>query len=117
MSYYVYVFRKEVRDQKLPPNFLENMKAIGPAFTDAQIASLKDRLGMYGYAVTHETSAKTQLSNEEWGVEVTVMPNYLLFASGTGDELFEALQTASELTDSGEFAKFDPQEGGWEDAI
>jgi hypothetical protein len=29
--------------------------------------------------------------------------------------MFEAGMTASELTDSGEFEKYDPQNGGWEE--
>ena len=39
-----------------------------------------------------------------------------LVASGE-DGIFEINMTASEFTDTGEFLKYDPQDGGWEEPM
>jgi len=52
-------------------------------------------------------------------ITVAVFPTLIAFSipywREMGDALFEALQDASELTDSGKFSLFNPQENSWSD--
>ncbi len=50
--------------------------------------------------------------NDE-GVSALLTSSALYF-SATGEGVFEISMTASEFTDSGEFVKYDPQNGRWE---
>jgi hypothetical protein len=116
MGYHVYLFRKEVRQNK-DLEFLENEDLIVP-FTDDQFSRLKTRLLKYGYQIENESGGIIQFRFKDGksGVQAMLSQRYLSFSSGFSEnDVFEISQTASEFTDSGEFAKLDPQDGQWEE--
>ncbi len=116
MSYSVYLFRKEVKEQNSDLEFLEDENLVVP-FTDEQIESLKASLLRYGYQV-EDSDGNTISFNYKGGrdnIKVLLTKKQLAFSSGfSEDGIFEISQTASELADNEEFAKFDPQNGEWE---
>lgn len=117
MSYHVYLFRKEVKEQNDGLDFLENDKLVID-FTDKQFEQLKNRLVKYGFQIENE---KPDLINfnfkgGQYGISVMLTKSQLSFSSGFSENgIFEIGMTASEFTDTGEFVKLDPQEGKWEE--
>jgi len=117
MSYDVSLFRREVKDQNQGLDFLEDNSKI-PDFTPEQFERLKKRLLAYKFEIETETKEYTvfNFKGGKFGIQVTLFPNQLSFSSGFNEDgVFEISQTASEFTDSGEFAKLDMQEGKWEE--
>lgn len=117
MSYDIRLFRKEVKDKYLEErsgDFFDNEANI-MEFTPQQHAALKERLLSYGYVIQHERPGHISFGYEnDRGISALLTSNGLYFAS-TGEGIFEISMTSSEFTDTGEFAKFDPQSGGWEE--
>ena len=117
MSYTVSIFKKEVKE-KYPSNFdfLEDEGSIAP-FSAEQLFKLKERLLLYGYKIEKEKNLTIAfLFKEDHGISATLYKNQLAFSSGFSvDAVAEISLTASEFTDSGEFAKLDLQNGGWEE--
>lgn len=116
MSYNIHLYRKEFKEKQLQSkkdDFFEAEENKVP-FTSEQKESLHKRLLSYSYTVEYEKDGQTQFGfkNEE-GVEA-LLTNDCLYFSSTGGGIFEISMTSSEFTDSGEFAKYDPQNGGWE---
>ena len=116
MGYNVYIFRKEVKD-KFPTDFefMENEDLID-SFSSEQFDNLKTRLLKYGYQIENESEKEVSFNfnGGEHGINATLS---LFFSSGFSDNgMAEISLTSSELTDSGEFAKLDPQDGNWEEA-
>lgn len=119
MSYSVVLFRKEVKEQNKGFEFLED-EALIPNFTDEQFEKLKKRLLAYKFEIERENkdSIEFNFKGGQFGIEVTLYRNQLSFRSGFNEHgVFEITQTASEFTDSGEFAKLDMQEGKWEEEL
>jgi len=117
MGYHVYLFRKEVKDNNQDLEFLENDELITP-FTDIQFNNLKERLLKYGYQVEREADGSVifNFKGGQGGIKATLTKKQLSFSSGFDqDDIFEISQTASEFTDNGDFKKFDPQDGQWEE--
>ena len=117
MSYSVHLYRAEVREIAVTrPDFLEREELL-PAFTAAQLATLTDRLRRYGYVPTGAArSGRVFALPTEPDVSVLLTDNALFF-SASGSGIFEAGMTASEFTDTGEFAKYDPQTNEWNDGL
>lgn len=117
MSYDISLFRKEVKDQNKGLDFLEDDSLI-PDFTQEQYETLKERLLAYDFQVENETKDHITFNFKggKFGIQATLFRNQLSFSSGFNEDgVFEISQTASEFTDSGEFAKLDMQEGKWEE--
>ncbi len=115
MGYHVYLFRKEVKEQNSGFDFLEQEELV-LNFTEEQFENLKNRLLRYGYERENESSKSIRFQNKPSGTTALLTRSQLSFSSGLSEDgVFEISMTASEFTDSGEFAKFDPQEGAWEE--
>jgi len=117
MSYHVYLFRKEVKEQNADLGFLENDELV-VQFTVEQFEQLKKRLLTYGFQIENESSdlINFNFKGGQLGISVFLRKSQLSFSSGFSQEaIFEICMTASEFTDSEEFAVFNPQEGKWEE--
>ncbi|WP_052598687.1 hypothetical protein [Aureispira sp. CCB-QB1] len=117
MSYHVYLFRKEVKEQNTGFEFLENENLV-LNFTAEQFISLKERLLRYQFQIEKETadSIEFNFKGGQYGIVAILTKSQLSFSSGfSEDGIFEIGMTASEFTDTGDFAKFDPQLGEWEE--
>lgn len=117
MGYDVFLFRKEVKERNSTLDFLEREDLVVP-FTDEQFNKLKARLLRYGYEVEHESASEVRFNFKggKFGIAAALTKNQLSFSSGFDQNgVAEISLTASELTDSGEFKKLDPQDGGWEE--
>lgn len=117
MSYAVHLFRIEVREKyasSQDDDFFEKEENLVP-FTPSQKEALKNRLLQYNYSLEKEDGTALQFSfPDDEGIEVLLTDSGLYFSAG-GEGIFEIGMTASEFTDSGDFAKYDPQQGGWEE--
>ncbi len=87
------------------------------AFSQGQFDALKARLLNYDYEVirTVDDALHFKKSEDESSV-VAYLTRYAIYfsASFNQEDSFEISMTASEFTDTGEFAKYDPQLGTWE---
>jgi len=96
-------------------NFFDNEQNLVP-FTDEQIQQLRDRLTGYDYVLEKEDQDGSRFRHSEYNISALLTGKGLYFTAAWGEEnIFEAGMTASEFTDSGEFEKYDPQNGGWEE--
>ena len=117
MSYDVYLFRKEVKEQNKGFDFLEKEDSL-IQFTEEQFDSLKRRLLSYKFEIENEqeNAISFNFQGGKLGISVLLTEAKLAFSSNFSvDGIFEIGMTASEFTDSGEFVKYDPQAGGWEE--
>ncbi|WP_111860854.1 hypothetical protein [Acinetobacter sp. CFCC 10889] len=86
-------------------------------FSDAQFKALKARLLSYDYEIirTVDDTLHFKKSDAESSAVAYLTRYAIYFSAGFNPEdSFEISMTASEFTDTGEFAKFDPQLGEWE---
>lgn len=84
-------------------------------FTNEQFLSLKQRLQVYGYVLTDAADQQYHFEHNEHAIIVLLTDSGLYFHAAFEQEaIFEAGMTCSEFTDTDEFAKYDPQQGGWE---
>jgi hypothetical protein len=118
MSYDIHLFSRETKlkaQKKGQFDFFDDDKNFEP-FTDQQIKELMERLTDYGYEFIRKDEFGSHYSHEEFGISASLANNGLYFStSGDEDDIFEMGMTVSEFTDSGEFEKYDPQNGGWEE--
>ena len=118
MSYDIQLFRIETREREKKlqdENFFEQEKNLEP-FTEEQFTALRKRLVIYEYIEEQDKGKEIEFVHPDYGIRVLLTQRGLYFtASWNGDAIFEAGLTASEFTDSDEFAKYDPQSGGWEE--
>jgi hypothetical protein len=117
MSYNIQIFRNETkaREQKLhDENLFETEDNLEP-FTANQLEQLKKRLVVYGYVLNQTNQHGIDYSHPEYG-QALLTDRGLYFTTGFSEEcIFEVGMTASEFTDTGEYQKYDPQNGGWEE--
>lgn len=117
MSYTIQLYRKEVKEKQQASHahdFFENEENLIP-FTTGQSQYLRERLISYGFFVEREENTTTDFGfKKDEGISALLTANALYFSS-TGDGIFEIGMTASEFTDTEEFVKYDPQNGGWEE--
>ena len=118
MSYDIALFGIETKDKEeksTDENFFENEKNLAP-FTAQQFQELKDRLLQYEYDLIKEDDFKLQFKhqNEDYGSALLTKEALYFTASWDEDSIFEVGMTASEFTDTGEYAKYDFQNGEWE---
>ncbi len=117
MSYDISLYRVETKENynSNDDSFFENEANFVP-FTEKQLLELKERLLRYDYEVTREDDFGIHFSNqdEDYGTVLLTQRALYFTASFNEDSIFEVAMTASEFTDTGEYAKYDSQ-NGWED--
>lgn len=117
MSYDIHLFRKETkeREQKLnDESFFDDEKNLEP-FTAPQIEELKARLAKYNYVLHEKSKYGFHFEHPEYG-QALLTDEALYFSTDFNEEnIFEVGMTASEFTDTGEYQKYDPQNGEWEE--
>ncbi len=120
MSFSMHIFRKEVqRAQEAAgdPEFFEEPANLLP-ITEAQKAQLSARLEKYNYRETGREGERIFYEFNDGNTFAQAMLTARgLYFSASGEGIFEIAMTSSEFTDSGEFAKYDPREGGWEEDL
>jgi hypothetical protein len=120
MSYDIQLFRIETkeREQKQPHcedlTFFENEENLEP-FTEMQMLQLKQRLSNYEYNFVKEDEYGYHFTHSEYGFALLTKRALYFTTSFNEDSIFEVGMTVSEFTDTGEFAKYDPQNDGWEE--
>ena len=118
MSYDISLYRIETKEKEEvsdDENFFENEENL-VAFTAQQFQELQDRLVSYGYELSGENDYGLSFSHQDEDRGTALLTNEALFfrASWSKNSIFEVGMTASEFTDSGEYAKYDFQNGEWE---
>lgn len=117
MSYDVQLFRIETREreeQSNDPDFFEKEENLVP-FSAEQFQALSARLKRYQFIEERKSTFGTHLHNEQYGISALLTDRAVYFQSGWDhDGIFELSMTTSEFTDTGEFAKYDRQNDGWE---
>jgi hypothetical protein len=118
MSYDIRLYAIETRsleESSDNEDFFDGDDNLHP-FTEEQFNSLKESMAGYGYEVDTESRQQIAYSHPEYNITAILTRHALYFNSGFDqDSIFEAGMAASELTDTRDFAKYDPQAGGWED--
>ena len=85
------------------------------SFTPEQKEYLKQRLLKYGYTIEREQNGYIFFTIEDNYSVTSLLTDKALFFSSSDEGIFEISMTASEFTDTEEFEKYDPQNGGWEE--
>ena len=96
--------------------FFEHIENFVP-FSSEQFSALKQRLINYGYVIEHIDNDTIYFNKqaEESTLQCCLTQYAVYFSSGFNQNaIFEICMTGSEFTDTGEFAKYDPQLGEWE---
>lgn len=84
-------------------------------FSPSQIERLRRRLSLHGFTETMLRNTQSEFVHPSNGVSALMTGKGLYFRAAFAQaSVFEASMIASELTDTGDFAKYDPQAGGWE---
>ncbi len=119
MSYDIALYRietKEKEEASNDENFFDNDDNL-VAFTALQFQELKNRLLEYDYELSKEDNFGIHFhhQNEDFGTALLTKEALFFTASWNENSIFEVGMTASEFTDTGEFAKYDFQNDGWEE--
>ena len=115
MSYQIYLFAKELLNNKNIGQLLENEKEI-PKLSSETVNQLKEKLIRYKYVIKEEkkNEIKFYYISEKTGISARLTNNLLAFTSGTDEDgIFEIMQTASEFVNK-DIIKYDIQSGEWE---
>ncbi|AFK01839.1 hypothetical protein Emtol_0686 [Emticicia oligotrophica DSM 17448] len=116
MSYNIQVYTAQTMVAEMEAEseeFFDNDKNLIP-FTEKQKATLKERLIKFGFELAKEDKKGISFKNEQFEGMRAILTNGGLYIRSSFDDAFEIGMLASELTDTGEFAKYDPQADGWE---
>lgn len=116
MSYDIFLFKKAAKEQKKGLEILEEENPIWD-FSQEQFEGLKERLLIYSFQIESEKPSVIffNFKGDQFGIRATLCKSNLAFSSDFSQEgIFEICMTAAEFTDNGEFAVFNPQQGGWE---
>ncbi len=119
MSYDISLFRIETKRKEQRTNndnFFEKEENLVP-FTNKQFQELKERLLQYDYELRNEDKKGIHFTNsdEDYGTALLTKEGIYFTASFNEKSIFEVGMTASEFTDTGEYAKYDFQSGEWEE--
>ncbi|AGT43856.1 hypothetical protein [Treponema pedis] len=117
MSYDISLYRTETKEKELhsnDENFFDKYENLVP-FTEEQYHSLRARLEEYDYVLQEKNKYGLLFGHEEYGTALLTEEALFFTTSFNYNDIFEVGQIASELTDTGEFAKYDPQNDGWEE--
>ena len=117
MSYTISLFTvgtKQKERQSAQLDFFEKDENL-EKFTPKQRTALENRLLKYQYKPVGNNSDGKRFEHADFG-EAFLTDSALYFSTSNDfDCIFEVGLTASEFTDTGEFAKYDGQAGGWEE--
>lgn len=116
MSYNIQVYTAKTMLAEIEAeseDFFDNDKNLIP-FTEKQIQTLKERILRHGYEITKEDKKGITFKNDLFEGMKAILTSNALFLRASYDDAFEIGMLASELCDSDEFAKYDPQADGWE---
>ncbi|NDV66675.1 hypothetical protein [Bacteroides sp. 224] len=118
MSYNVSIYRIETKAKELQmgsKDFFDDENNIEP-FTQQQIEYLRNRLLKYNYVYQQQDQLGEHFYNSAEETSALLTNRGLFFTAGWNeDAIFEIGMTTSEFTDTGEFAKYNPQNEGWEE--
>lgn len=118
MSYRITLYRietKEKEEKSNDENFFDQEENLVP-FTPQQFQELKERMLQYDYEVAEENHLGFHFSHQDEDFGTALLTEKALYFTASFDEnsIFEVGMTASEFTDTGEYAKYDFQNGEWE---
>ena len=116
MSYNIQVYTAKTMLAEIEAeseDFFDNDKNLIP-FTEKQIQALKEQLLKAKYEILKEDKKGITLKNDNFEGMKAILTSNALYLRSSFDDAFEIGMMASELADSGEFAKYDPQADGWE---
>jgi len=117
MSYNIYLYRPEVKAAALAGAELDEFEH--PVIPDEVRQGFIDRLLKYDYELESTTPRRAEYihKNRAWSIQVVVYSSEIAFSIPYWDDaenaIFEALQTAHELADTGDLVVYDPQTGEW----
>ena len=117
MSYTISLFSintKQKEQQFAQPDFFEKEENL-EKFTLKQQSELENRLLKYQYKKAQNTNDGKRFEHADFGEAFLTDSGLYFLTSNDFDCIFEVGMTASEFTDTGEFAKYDVQAGGWEE--
>ena len=117
MSYIIslYTINTKQKEQELgQSDFFEKEENL-EKFTPDQQSQLEDRLLKYEYRHVGNTKDGKRFEHADFGQALLTDSGLYFSTSNDFDYIFEVGMTASEFTDTGEFAKYDAQVGGWEE--
>ena len=116
MSYNIQVYSAKTMLAEMESeseDFFDNDKNLIP-FTEKQIQVLKERILANNYEITKEDKKGTTFKNDLFEGMRAILTQNALYLRASYDDAFEIGMFSSELCDSDEFAKYDPQTDGWE---
>jgi hypothetical protein len=118
MSYDIALYSietKEKEEKSNDPNFFDEKNQLIP-FTEQQLEELKERLIDYDYELSGEDEFGFHFEHDDEDFVTVLLTKEALYftASWSENSIFEVGMTASEFTDTGEFAKYDFQNDEWE---
>ncbi len=117
MSYTISLFSvgtKQKEQRSAQPDFFEKKENL-EKFTPEQQLELENRLLKYQYKSVENNRDGKRFEHDDFGEAFLTDSGLYFSTSNDFDCIFEVGMTASEFTDTGEFAKYDVQAGGWED--
>jgi len=116
MSYSVQLFDPSVRDKVAAGLALDAIEV--PALHPDAVSIFLNRLERYGYRLVGVTPFGQEFVKSVGAATISVLvsPSEISFSASSQPAIFEALQDASELSDRGDLALFDPQEDRWLEA-
>ena len=118
MSYDISLYRIETKEKEQAADdedFFDHEENLVP-FTEQQFQELKERLLSYNYKVSEEHDYGLYFNHPDEDHATALLTKEAVFftAGWNEDSIFEIRMTASEFTDTGEYAKYDFQIGEWE---
>ncbi len=119
MSYDISLYRIETKLNEQKSNdedFFEHIENM-VLFSEGQYQYLQERLKEYNYIFQNKTEYGLFFEHEEYGTALLADEALYFTTSFDEETIFEVGLIASEFTDTGEFAKYDPQNEGWEEII
>ena len=117
MSYDISLYKIETREKQQRSNdidFFDKDENLVP-FTEQQLEKLKNRLLKYDYKLIKEDDHGLHFSHvDDFGTALLAKKALYFTANWNKSSIFEIGMTASEFTDTGEYSKYDFQNGEWE---
>jgi hypothetical protein len=117
MSYNVYLYHPDVKAAASAGAEIDEIDL--PAIPEDVRQRFVERLLKYDYELETKNPNCTEYihKNRKWSIQVAVFRTEIAFSvpywNDAENAIFEALQTAHELCDTGEMVVFDPQTGDW----
>jgi hypothetical protein len=116
MSYNIQVYTVQTMMAEIEAeseDFFDNDKNLIP-FTEKQLIKLRENILKHNFEITKEDKKGVTFKNDQYDGMKAILTSNALYLRSSYDDSFEIGMIASELTDSDEFAKYDPQADGWE---